>query len=460
MHIIALLLCLMMLTGCAVGWGKPSEVRSTPIADKQYQITVDGDPWLTTIGKMTDKFHTQARAICPNYEIVSMNQKPGYGGVYGFSLMNITGVIRCKGSEEKVKFHVVNPQEQVILPVVGFFEEYNEVFKGQVDSNLKLGTGYIKGETQVTKTRCSGNSRITNRTTSNTCDGTRGIAELRCDDGRILQTDFVLSACTQGKGSGYDQKGNKFHFEFGMTEAEAQQYIQEQLKIASKKTDLPPVYEPKETRKEKKFSTGTGFFVSTDGYLITSYHVIKNSKKVIAVTFDKKELEAEVIKVDPANDVALLNVKTTTKPLHFSDQINLSKGEEVFTLGYPLLMIQGQEQKATFGRINSLSGVGDDVRFIQIDVPIQPGNSGSPLINMNGQVIGIIQGLLDQLLTLKASGSLPQNVNYALKLDYAIPLFRHYLSEKPVKQIISGESKKITDLIKLAESSVVLIIAK
>ena len=81
MRIITLLLCLLMLTGCAVGWGKPSEVRSIPFADKQYQITVDGDPWLTTMGKMMDKFHAQARAMCPNYEIVSMNQNPGYGGI-------------------------------------------------------------------------------------------------------------------------------------------------------------------------------------------------------------------------------------------------------------------------------------------------------------------------------------------------------------------------------------------
>jgi len=97
---------------------------------------------------------------------------------------------------------------------------------------------------------------------------------------------------------------------------------------------------------------------------------------------------------------------------------------------------------------------------MQIDIPIQHGNSGSPLINMNGQVIGVITATLDQFVTLKASGTLPQNVNYALKFDYVIPLLRHYLSEKPIKQIVSEESKKVTDLIKLAEPSVVLIIAK
>lgn len=352
----------------------------------------------------------------------------------------------------------------VKYPVVGSFNNYNEVFKGQVDSNLLTGTSYIEVNGQVTNVKCLGNSTVTYIPPISyilpVCQGQRGIAMLRCDDGRIVDAHWIAQSCTSGIGSGYDQKGNKFTFTFGMAEAEAQQYIQKELKIASKKTDLPPVYKPKETRREKGFSTGTGFFISTDGYLVTNYHVIEDSKKVIVVTFEKKELEAEVIKADPANDVALLNVKTTTKPLPFSDQTNLSKGEEVFTLGYPLIMIQGQEQKATFGRINSLSGIGDDVRFMQIDIPIQHGNSGSPLINMNGQVIGVITATLDQFVTLKASGTLPQNVNYALKFDYVIPLLRHYLSEKPIKQIVSEESKKVTDLIKLAEPSVVLIIAK
>ena len=96
MRLIVVFLIGLMGVGCAVGWGKPSEVRSIPFADNQYQITVDGDPWLTTMGKMMDKFHAQARAVCPNYEIVSMNQNPGYGGIYGSSLINITGVIRCR----------------------------------------------------------------------------------------------------------------------------------------------------------------------------------------------------------------------------------------------------------------------------------------------------------------------------------------------------------------------------
>ena len=346
------------------------------------------------------------------------------------------------------------------FPAVASFNDYNEVFKGYVVLNPRTATSYIEAEGQVTKIKCSGNSRITYRPHGSSCKDMGGKAEITCDDGRIIHADFALFSCTQGAGSGYDQKGNKLVFVFGMTEFKAKEYIEKELRIAAKKPVLPPIYKPKETRKEKGFSTGTGFFVSTDGYLITNYHVIEDSKRVLVVTLDNKEIEAQVIKVDPANDVALLKVKATTKPLPFADQTNLSKGEEVFTLGYPLIMIQGQEQKATFGRINSLSGIADDIRFIQIDVPIQHGNSGSPLINMNGQVIGVITATLDQLTTLRASGSLPQSVNYALKFDYIIPLLRYYLRDTSPKHPTIDTKQKVIDLIKIAEPSVVLIIAK
>ncbi len=349
----------------------------------------------------------------------------------------------------------------VTYPVVGSFINYNEVVRGTVHNNLWTGTAYIEIEAQVTKVRCRGNSYVTYVPPySFTTAGQRGKAQLTCDDGRVMEAEYVILSGTKGIGSGYDQQGNKLFFTFGMSEAEAQEYINKELKIAAARPDLPPPYKPKEVRKEKGFSTGTGFFISSNGYLVTNYHVIEDSKNILVVTNDNRELGAEIVKADPANDVVLLKVNAKTRALPISHQCNLSKGEDVFTLGYPLIMLQGQEQKATFGRVNSLSGVQGDIRFIQIDVPVQPGNSGGPLINMKGQVVGVVTATLNELVALQASGHLPQSVNYAVKSDYVVPLLRYSIEDKLTKQGVVGVKRPVTDLIKIAEPSVVFVIAK
>ena len=121
-------------------------------------------------------------------------------------------------------------------------------------------------------------------------------------------------------------------------------------------------------------------FFSNDGHMITNYHVIRNAKSV-KVSIEDKEIDAEVISQDKANDIAIIKVDTPVKnsiPIIKSNKTDV--GEEVFTLGYPLVDVQGKELKATFGRVNSMSGLQDDIRLMQVDVPIQPGNSGGPLI--------------------------------------------------------------------------------
>jgi S1-C subfamily serine protease len=349
----------------------------------------------------------------------------------------------------------------VKYPVVGSFNNYNEVFKGTVDTNLLTGGGYITVEGQVTKIRCSGRATVSYIPPISyivpTCNGQRGRAFLTCDDGRKIDADWEATSCTTGFGSGADQKGNVFRFAFGMSENEAKSYIQSEMKASENLPDLPPVYRPKETRKEKGFSTGTGFFISDNGYLLTNYHVVQDSNQITVFTQDGVQVDARLIVVDPANDLAVLKVECLSKHLELAERCKVEKGDEVFTLGYPLILIQGQEQKASFGRINSLSGIKGDIRFLQIDTPIQPGNSGGPLIDSKGRVVGVVTATLDEFVTLVQSGALPQNVNYAVKSDYITPIARDYCGKKSTKQ---AHSKTVSELIKEAESSVVLVVAK
>jgi len=344
---------------------------------------------------------------------------------------------------------------------VGSFDDYNEVFVGDVDHNLLAGSAYIVAETKNSKIKCEGQSYVTHiPPLSLGCAGQRGKAPLRCTDGRRLTIDWVAKSCTVGFGEGTDQNGVTFRLAFGLDEAAAKEELEKLSTQVAKNPDLP-VYRPKEFRKEKGFSTGTGFFVTNDGYMVTNFHVIEGAKSVTVISpAEKKELPATIIQTDPANDIAILKVEAQTAGIPLVSSFTSVKGEEVLTLGFPLVALQGQEQKATFGRINALSGIQNDIRFVQVDVPIQPGNSGGPLLNSRGEVIGVVTATLSQIVTLRASGSLPQNVNYAVKIDYITPALNAAKVDR--SKVISPSSSKLdmAQVVSLRESSVMLVVAK
>lgn len=342
-------------------------------------------------------------------------------------------------------------------PVVGKFTDHNEVFLGTVNANLMNGHGFIEAKGKNSGVKCSGLSRVMYIPTSNyflpTCAGQKGLARLRCDDGRIIDADWTAESCTSGYGSGDDGRGGRFEFAFGMSEQQATaKFGQLQIEVAGK-PELP-VYRPREVRREKGYSVGTGFFISADGYLLTNFHVIEGSTNV-SVKVGSVEQPAQIIRSDPAHDFALLKTTGRFTALPLGSAAVLSRADEVFTLGYPLITLQGNAQKATFGRVNALSGLSDDPNFLQIDVPIQPGNSGGPLISKEGNVVGVVTATLNQAVALRAAGQLPQNVNFAAKIDSATPLF----SGVATRSRTAG-GRSFQALAQEYEQSVVLVIAR
>ena len=168
--------------------------------------------------------------------------------------------------------------------------------------------------------------------------------------------------------------------------------------------------------------SGSGFFVSPDGYLLTSYHVVDRASKVV-VWRGGQRMPARVTLVDRTNDLALLKVDGNAfKWLPLAVHSSVSLGESVFTIGYPNPDLQGKEPKYTEGTISSLDGLHDDPREYQISLAVQPGNSGGPVCNFNGEVVGIVRSALNAGYALLSSGSLPQSVNYAVKSSYALQL--------------------------------------
>lgn len=168
--------------------------------------------------------------------------------------------------------------------------------------------------------------------------------------------------------------------------------------------------------------TGSGFLVGNSGFMLTNFHVVKGGKR-FRVRLAGSDWDAQVVSTDESSDVALLKVALTTAITGLVIDLSpVSLGQSVYTIGYPNPTIQGIEPKYTSGEISSLRGVADDIRYMQVSVPLQPGNSGGPLLSKDGEVLGIVSARLSDNKVYSETGSLPQNVNYAVKISRAIPL--------------------------------------
>lgn len=172
--------------------------------------------------------------------------------------------------------------------------------------------------------------------------------------------------------------------------------------------------------------SGSGFFVSADGYFVTNDHVVRNAHRV-KLKMGGNVLSAAVVREDATNDLALLKAEGQFKALAVSPT-DADLGQEVFTIGFPDIRLQGTEPKYTDGRVSSLAGLKDDPTEYQVSVPVQPGNSGGPLVDATGNVRGVIVARLDDLAALRSVGSIPQNVNYAVKGS----VLRDFLAQSPV----------------------------
>lgn len=162
-------------------------------------------------------------------------------------------------------------------------------------------------------------------------------------------------------------------------------------------------------------SVGTGFFITDGGLLVTAYHVVANYNEISVVMPGLRRLRAQVIKMDAANDIALLKVSAITPFLYLSHSQGVPPGMDVVTVGYPQVGIQGLAAKITRGIVNSSSGMRDDPGSFQFSAEVQKGNSGGPLMGPGGTVVGVVRSKLDALKLSRTTNDLTQNVNYATK---------------------------------------------
>lgn len=175
---------------------------------------------------------------------------------------------------------------------------------------------------------------------------------------------------------------------------------------------------------DKAKASGTGFVISKDGYIATNAHVVSDASRITVDLLGNdglaKQYEADIAVVDATNDVAIIKIndndfKNFTKiPYTLEPRVNV--GAEVFTIGFPLNTVMGTNYKVANGIISAKTGIDDDIRYYQITVPIQPGNSGGPLINKDGNIVGITSSRLNG----DYIGTHVENVNYAVKALYLL----------------------------------------
>jgi S1-C subfamily serine protease len=168
---------------------------------------------------------------------------------------------------------------------------------------------------------------------------------------------------------------------------------------------------------------GTGFAVSSDGLIATAYHVVQGGTSIKVHFSDGSAFDAELVKASRIVDVAILRIHNTTSTfLRLAPTGTAKSGDKVFTMGFPVPNILGYEAKFNEGSICSLSGIKGEVAYMQIDAPIQPGNSGGPLVNEQGMVVGIITATAAIKPFIEMTGTLPQNINWAINGDFVRPL--------------------------------------
>ena len=196
-------------------------------------------------------------------------------------------------------------------------------------------------------------------------------------------------------------------------------------------------------------SSGTGFAISSNGIIVTNYHVIDGAKtiKVRGANSDfSKTYKAKVLVSDKNNDLALIQIDdhafTSLGTIPYNIKTGLAGvGENIFVLGYPLRATMGDEIKLTNGIVSSRTGFQGDITSYQISAPVQPGNSGGPLFDSQGNLIGIINA--------KHGGA--ENASYAIKTSYLTNLIDLLPSPPKLQTLNTLTGKTLTQQVGLAK---------
>lgn len=228
---------------------------------------------------------------------------------------------------------------------------------------------------------------------------------------------------------------------------------------AARQAPAPP---PAAAATEPDISSGTGW-MTVGGYIVTASHVIEGAQTLELYQDGKLVGAADVVTDDPANDVAVLRPRLKVPVRHVAiplERAPAALGAPIFTLGFPAPDVMGVSLKMTAGEVSATAGLdvasqrADDVRLMQVSIPVQSGNSGGPVIAGDGRAVGIVISKLNHT----SEREVAQNVNYALKISYVRGLLAG-LPDIGGWRLPAPAGKTRADLVAALQGGVFLIIA-
>jgi S1-C subfamily serine protease len=195
--------------------------------------------------------------------------------------------------------------------------------------------------------------------------------------------------------------------------------------IDAQQVNVPPPSSAstEQTPSPNEAKIGTAFYVSEDGYLITNEHVVNSCNKLTVVGTAEEKTPARLVRASKSDDLALL--KADIKPRAtavFQESARINQGSTVVAYGYPLAGLLASTGNVSTGLVTALSGLDDNPRQMQISAPVQPGNSGGPLVDTKGALVGVVVSKLNALAVAHVTHDIPQNINFAIKASSVVDL--------------------------------------
>jgi hypothetical protein len=195
------------------------------------------------------------------------------------------------------------------------------------------------------------------------------------------------------------------------------------------------------------------------GYVVTSLHIVAGKHTLLLTDSHGRTSPATLVASDEANDVALLAVvdpQLLPPPLPLAGEY-ARLGATVFTIGFPRVDVMGNAPKVSLGIVSGVSGMYDDPASYQISLPIQPGNSGGPLLNMRGEVVGLVSAMLGRIVSASGEPEPFANIGYALKIDRVATLLEATREPPNAGGATPADAQTLEELAQRVQASVLIL---